>query len=104
MSYEIFAYWDTSEDAPATQAALAAVWRRSWIAHGWTPRLIVTERSRLLGADKLAVTLGCINYGAPAGSHFSVTPAGRAQFDTSQVVSFPLDIDPDVVLAYAPID
>lgn len=36
----VYSYWDSSPAASEHQAALCALWRRSWLARGWEPRLL----------------------------------------------------------------
>lgn len=39
----VYAYWDSSPSAPLHQAALVVLWRRTWKAKGWTPRVLMAK-------------------------------------------------------------
>jgi len=41
----VFAYFDASEHAEPSQAALLRVWVRSWRKRGWTPRVLTVRNA-----------------------------------------------------------
>jgi len=42
----VFTYYDASPDAAPGQAESFRAWEKTWIAHGWKPRILTSRRAR----------------------------------------------------------
>lgn len=95
----IYALWDSSASASPRQAELAALWRRSWLAAGWTPRIMTGRDSKsqrtLKSKKKVLSHFGQIARRATK----KCTPVayGDSGWDTAAVVDFGPDASPELV-------
>lgn len=95
----IYSLWDSSPSASPRQAELAALWRRSWLAAGWTPRIMTGRDSRsqraLKGQKKVLSHFGQIARRATK----KCTPVayGAVGWEKAAVVDFGPDASPELV-------
>jgi hypothetical protein len=120
----IYAYWDSSPNAVIHQAELCSLWRASWLARGWQPRLLTVRDALKSPQYKAALKLGpvppqmladfacsavggvficpfhCINFSlpAPAKNVFSSMEFFKQPgWERAAIVDFDHGVDPEVI-------
>lgn len=120
----VYGFWDSSPTAVKHQAELVSLWRASWLARGWSPRLLTVrdalksaqyKAARKLGpvppqmlADFACNTVGsgflcplhCINFSlqAPSNDMFaSMEFFKQPGWERAGIVDFDHGVDPEVI-------
>lgn len=91
----IYAFWETDVDL-RHQAELCALWRRSWLGAGWTPRVL--RKTKKAPAGRPVVTFSHINFSCPPGRMLEACPFGAPGWRTAEVVLFPPEATPQQIL------
>lgn len=94
----IYAHWNSSPDASPRQAELVALWRRSWLRAGWTPRIMTSRaasQEALKGKKKVLSHFGQIARGAV--KKISPVLFGEPGWETAAVVDFGPNASPELV-------
>lgn len=93
----IYALWDSSPTASPRQAELVALWRRSWLRAGWTPRIMTSRaasQEALKGKKKVRSHFGQIARGPVK----KITPVlfGDPGWESAPVVDFGANASPEL--------
>lgn len=95
----IVALWDSSPAASPRQAELAALWRRSWLAVGWTPRIMTgcDSKSQRALKDKKKVLSHFGQIARRSVGQYTPVAYGTPGWEAAAVVDFGPDASPELV-------